>query len=147
MKNKPALLVTIALTILAYCSSCSSSCSAAVQNLDAFVRDGQTFLTWQEDGSDWYFVYASEEPITSINNRKWIAKIPRGSNRFRFPAVSSHRGHTDRKYKELFHGKPWADRIQIEAAQDASKGLPDGTGFRFSIHGQNQAGHGEENPD
>jgi len=129
MKNKPALLVTIALTILAYCSSCSSSCSAAVQNLDAFVRDGQTFLTWQEDGSDWYFVYASEEPITSINNRKWIAKIPRGSNRFRFPAVSSHRGHTDRKYKELFHGKPWADRIQIEASQDASKGLPDGTGL------------------
>ena len=51
MKDKSALLVTIALTILAYCSSCSSSCSAAVQELDAFVRDGQTFLTWQEDGS------------------------------------------------------------------------------------------------
>ena len=69
--------------------------------------------------------HASEEPITSINT---ATQNPQRSNRFRFPAVSSHRGHTDQN-KELFHGKPWAERIQIEPSLDASKGLPDGTGL------------------
>ena len=75
MKDKSALLVTIALTILALFFA---HLPARPQSrAGCFVRDGQTFLTWQEDGSDWYFVYASVEPITSISNRKWIAKSQR----------------------------------------------------------------------
>ena len=29
---------------------------AAPTGIKAFCRSGQTFLTWQEDGSDWYYI-------------------------------------------------------------------------------------------
>ena len=125
MNVKKLLLVSVALSF----SGFYPPVFAAVQDLRAFVREGQTFLTWQEDESDWYYVYASATPIKSLKNRKWIAKIPKGSNRFRFPSLVSHKGHTGKIYRKLFEGKPWADRIQIESSLDSSKGLPDGTGL------------------
>lgn len=56
---------------------------AAPSGTKAFCRSGQTFLTWQEDGSDWYYVYASSTPIETTQGLTWCAKIPKGSNRFR----------------------------------------------------------------
>ena len=106
-----------------------SHASAEVRGLRVFCREGQTFLTWQEDGSDWYYVYASSKPIKKVAGRKWIAKIPKGSNRFRFPHLTSYKGSKAKIYRDLFHGKPWADRIQIESSLDSSKCLPDGTGL------------------
>ena len=70
-----AVFLTLAGTII--------PASAEVHGLGAFCREGQTFLSWQEDGSDWYYVYASSKPIKKVAGRKWIAKIPKGSNRFR----------------------------------------------------------------
>ena len=106
-----------------------SHASAEVRGLRVFCREGQTFLTWQEDGSDWYYVYASSKPIKKVAGRKWIAKIPKGSNRFRFPHLTSYKGSKAKIYRDLFHGKPWADRIQIESSLDSSKCLSDGTGL------------------
>jgi hypothetical protein len=108
---------------------CIGPASAEVKGLKAFCREGQTFMTWQEDGADWYYVYASAEPITKTAGLKWIAKIPKGSNKFRFPHITSYRGSKAKSYKRLFEGKPWAYRIQIEPSLDSSKCLPDGTGL------------------
>ena len=112
--------------------------SAEVHGLSAFCREGQTFLSWQEDGSNWYYVYASDKPLNQTKGLRWIAKIPNGSNRFRFPNVK-HQGSRGKGYKKLFKGKPWSTRIQIEDADDASKCLPDGTGlFVRTLKGDGQ---------
>ena len=124
MKRNFALLSAVFLTLAGFITSAS----AEVQQLSAFCREGQTFLTWQEDRADWYYVYASDRPITQTKGLKWIAKIPKGSNRFRFPSVD-HKGSRGNAYDSHFNGKPWSTRIQIEDAADASKCLPDGTGL------------------
>jgi len=123
MKNHIPFIVFLTLV------GCVSHASAEVRGLSAFCREGQTFLTWQEDESDWYFVYASSKPIKNVAGKKWIAKIPKGSNRFRFPHLTSYKGSKGKTYRGLFEGKPWADRIQIEPSLDSSKRLPDGTGL------------------
>ena len=125
MKTQVELLFAVLLTL----AGCISPASAEVQDLRAFCREGQTFPTWQEDGSDWYYVYSSSTPIKNVADRKWIAKIPKGSNRFRFPHLTSYKGHAAKIYSQLFEGKPWADRIQIESSLDSSKSLPEGTGL------------------
>ena len=105
---------------------------AAPVGLKAFCRSGQTFLTWQEDGADWYYVYASDTPIEKTAGLNWIAKIPKGSNHFRFLNAdpnNENRNTKDTKLANLLNGQKWAERIQIEDAPDASKGLPDGTGL------------------
>lgn len=105
---------------------------AAPVGLKAFCRSGQTFLTWQEDGADWYYVYASDTPIEKTAGLNWIAKIPKGSNHFRFLHAdpnNENRNTKDTKLANLLNGQKWAERIQIEDAPDASKGLPDGTGL------------------
>ncbi len=86
MKNQTTLAVFLTLI------GCGSHLSAEVRGLSAFCREGQTFLTWQEDEADWYYVYASSKPIENVAGRNWIAKIPKGSNRFRFPHLTSYKG-------------------------------------------------------
>lgn len=125
MKKHTVFRLTLFLVFVGFISHAS----AEVRGLSAFCREGQTFLTWQEDDSDWYYVYASSKPIKKVAGRKWIAKIPKGSNRFRFPHLTSYKGSKAKTYRDLFHGKPWADRIQIESSLDSSKCLPDGTGL------------------
>lgn len=125
MKKHTVFRLTLFLVFVGFISHAS----AEVRGLSAFCREGQTFLTWQEDDSDWYYVYASSKPIKKVAGRKWIAKIPKGSNRFRFPHLTSYKGSKAKNYRDLFHGKPWADRIQIESSLDSSKCLPDGTGL------------------
>ena len=115
MKKHAVVLFFVFLTLLGDLSLAS----AEVHELSAFCREGQTFLSWQEDGSDWYYVYASDKPLKQTERLRWIAKIPKGSNRFRFPDVK-HRGSRGRSYEKLFKGKPWSTRIQIEDADDAS---------------------------
>ena len=61
---------------------CARPVSAEVTGLKAFCREGQTFLTWQEDGADWYYVYASAAPIKTTDGLTWIAKIPKGLESF-----------------------------------------------------------------
>ncbi|MCP4787809.1 MAG: hypothetical protein GY903_09755 [Fuerstiella sp.] len=134
MKKHAAVLFAVFLALVGYISPAS----AEVHGLSAFCREGQTFLSWQEDGSDWYYVYASDKPLNQTRGVKWIARIPRGSNRFRFPNVK-HQGSRGRVYKKLFQGKPWSTHIQIEDAADASKCLPDGTGlFVRTLKGDRQ---------
>lgn len=58
-------------------------------DLQALYREGQTFLTWQEDGTvsgEWYCVYVSAQPITAQNldQARRVAKIPEGSRHFQF---------------------------------------------------------------
>jgi hypothetical protein len=102
---------------------------AAPSGTKAFCRSGQTFLTWQEDGSDWYYVYASSTPIEKTEGLTWCAKIPKGSNHFRCLAGGPGNGFQQKTWTELLKGRKWAERIQIEDDPDASKGLPDGTGL------------------
>jgi hypothetical protein len=104
---------------------------AGVTGLKAFYREGQTFLTWQEDAAasgEWYRVYASGEQITAANlsAAKLVAKIPEGSNHFAFlrNVNVSRRGF----FQELAKAK-WYRAIQIEDDPDGARQLPDGTGL------------------
>jgi len=63
-------------------------CEAAPPtDVTAFFREGQTFLTWTEDGSakgESYRVYRHAEPITAGNlaKAKLLAEVPEGSSKF-----------------------------------------------------------------
>lgn len=102
-----------------------------VTGLRAVNREGQTFLTWKEDGEskgEWYRVYASRQAISTRNfdEAKLVAKIPEGSNRFGFlrnidPKRSS-------RLCEILQEKR-CDAIQIEDYEDGRKQLSDGTGL------------------
>ena len=55
MKVHVANLWAVFLTLVALISPAS----AEVKGLNAFCCEGQAFLTWLEDGSDWCYVYSS----------------------------------------------------------------------------------------
>jgi len=80
---RKALLITILLTLLGTPLEAASQ----VTGVKAFFRDGQTFLTWQENTTvkgETYHVYRSDEPITTQNlaDNSMIATVPEGSSRF-----------------------------------------------------------------
>jgi len=111
--------------------------SAVASSANAFFREGQTFLTWQEDASvtgEWYCIYASSEPITAgnLNKAKRVAKIPEGSRHFQFlrNVTKDPKGF----FKNIAQEK-WFQAIQIEDDENAAKQLPEGTGlFVRTIH-------------
>ena len=114
----------------------ASSASAAAENLEAFWREGQTFLTWKEDATvtgEWYHVYASGKPIAPdrLGEAKRVAKIPEGSNRFGF----FRNVNTSRGFFKSLAAEDWAKSIQIVDDENNAKRLPDGTGlFVRTIH-------------
>ncbi|MFP4521660.1 MAG: hypothetical protein ACLFQK_05895 [Fibrobacterota bacterium] len=54
-------------TLIFFLILTAASLTAAPSNVSAFFRDGQTFITWTEDGSSTYDVYRHTEAITSGN--------------------------------------------------------------------------------
>ncbi len=115
----------------------AASAGAAPSEAKAFFREGQTFLTWQEDGAvtgEWYCVYACAEPITAgnLDKARRVAKIPEGSRRFQFlrNVTKDKKGF----FANLAQEK-WFQAIQIEDDENGAKQLPEGTGlFVRTIH-------------
>ncbi len=100
---------------------------SGVDDLAAFYREGQTFLTWREDDSvsgEWYSIYTSTKPITddNLDEATLIAKIPEGSREYRFLKDAPDRLRT------LLESYDWSEGIQIEDDDRADKILPEGTG-------------------
>ena len=61
--------------------------AAGATEVRAFFREGQTFLTWKEDGTvkgESYRIYRHAEPITAANlsEAKVLAEVAEGSSRF-----------------------------------------------------------------
>ncbi|HUU21218.1 MAG TPA: hypothetical protein VM389_01660, partial [Phycisphaerae bacterium] len=127
MRRPLAAVLILALTVPA---------AAGVTDVKAFWRDGQTFLTWKEDGSatgEWYHVYASDKPVTGgdLSAAKLIAKIPEGSNHFGF----FRNVDTSRGFFKSLAAEDWAQSIQIVDDEANAKRLPDDTGlFVRTIH-------------
>jgi hypothetical protein len=103
-----------------------------------FFREGQTFLTWQEDASvtgEWYCIYAAAEPITAgnLDKAKRLAKIPEGSRRF--PFLRNVKKDTAKGFFQNLAKEKWFHAIQIEDDENGAKQLPEGTGlFVRTIH-------------
>jgi hypothetical protein len=111
--------------------------SAVASSAKALIREGQTFLTWQEDASvtgEWYCVYAATEPVTTQNldKARRVAKIPEGSRHFQFlrNVAKDKKGF----FADLAQEK-WFQAIQIEDDETGAKQLTEGTGlFVRTIH-------------
>lgn len=56
---------------------------AAPENVSAFFRDGQTFLTWDEDGSDSYRIYRHRNSIspTNLSDAELVATVDSNSSK------------------------------------------------------------------
>ena len=134
MKHRYVVLLVSAVVGLALLSASASGGAASV---NAFFREGQTFLTWQEDVSvtgEWYCIYAAAEPITAgnLDKAKRVAKIPEGSRRFQF--LRNVKADQKGFFADLAKEK-WFQSIQIEDDENGAKQLPEGTGlFVRTIH-------------
>ncbi|PCJ57086.1 MAG: hypothetical protein COA79_17300 [Planctomycetota bacterium] len=106
---------------------CDIDANDTIKEIKAFNRSGQTFLTWKENGSKWYYIYSSNAKITDVKKLKWVAKIPNNSNHFRFT-------HLNKKIEKVFKGRSYLNKIQIEESDDASKLLSDETGLFVSTN-------------
>ena len=78
---------TLVITILVMVIGPFQEAAGQVSDVKAFFRDGQTFLTWQEDNTvkdEIYHVYRSDKPITTQNlaDYNMIATIAEGSSNF-----------------------------------------------------------------
>jgi len=101
---------------------------AGVGSLKAFYREGQTFLTWTEDGGstgEWYRIYSGPRPITAANLKQaaLVARIPEGSREYRFYETAGRS-----KIKGVLDKYKWIEGIQLEDDDNAGKILPKGTG-------------------
>jgi hypothetical protein len=77
------MVITILVTLI----GTSSGAAGQVSGVKSFFRDGQTYLTWQEDNTiegETYRIYRSDKPITMQNLASYsaIATVPEGSSRF-----------------------------------------------------------------
>jgi hypothetical protein len=128
----------MALAALAGISIFAVNGLAAPADATAFFREGQTFLTWQEDNAvsgEWYCVYASTQPITTNNlsQAQRVAKIPEGSRHFQF--LRNINIQSSGFWTDLVQ-EPWYEAIQIEDDENGAKQLAAGTGlFVRTIHG------------
>jgi hypothetical protein len=119
------------------CLISTVSAQAAPANATAFFREGQTFLTWQEDNAvtgEWYHVYASAQPITANNlsHAQRVAKIPEGSRRFQF--LRNVDIQSNSFWTNLVQ-QPWYEAIQIQDDENGAQRLAAGTGlFVRTIH-------------
>ena len=129
--------VMAAWVALVGCLISTVSAQAAPANATAFFREGQTFLTWQEDNAvtgEWYHVYASAQPITANNlsHAQRVAKIPEGSRRFQF--LRNVDIQSNSFWTNLVQ-QPWYEAIQIQDDENGAQRLAAGTGlFVRTIH-------------
>lgn len=92
--------------------------------VNAFHREGQSFLTWNEDQTvdgEWYNIYLCPEPIGpgALSTARKIARVPEHSGKYRWVH--------DRLRAELNHPE-WLHGIQLEDDVNTEKLLADGTG-------------------
>ncbi len=85
---KKKLCLFLPLLLLITLISPISFTHAAVTNVNGFFREGQTFLTWQEDSGltgEKYRIYRHTAPITSSNldSAQLVAEVEEDSGRFR----------------------------------------------------------------
>jgi len=76
---------SMAACALVAATSCAAGASASgPEDVCAFFRDGQTFLTWNECGAESYRVYRHTAPITgaSLRDAEAIATVSAGSSRW-----------------------------------------------------------------
>jgi hypothetical protein len=100
--------------------------------LQAFWREGQTFLTWKEDASvdgEWYRIYAGDRPLTAtdLDRARCVAKVPEGSNHYAF--LRNVKNAEKHRFFGPLTKEKWCRAIQIEDDENAAKQLPDGTGL------------------
>lgn len=135
MKHRNLLLIITAVVGLALWATPGR---AAASSANAFFREGQTFLTWQEDPSvtgEWYHVYAAAEPITAgnLDKARRLAKIPEGSRHFQF--LRNVKKDTAKGFFKNLAREKWFQAIQIEDDENGAKQLAEGTGlFVRTIH-------------
>jgi len=122
-----------AVVLLTAWVAAGAALAAPPSEVKALFREGQTFLTWKEDGAikgETYRVYRHTAPITAANlaRAKMIAEVKEGSSRFEEmwtrdgKALISRRGRTP----------PWViPRLCIEPVGDDNKPkmLPEDTGL------------------
>lgn len=123
--------VMAAWVALVGCLISTVGAQAAPTNATAFFREGQTFLTWQEDNAvsgEWYNVYASTQPITANNlaQAQRIAKIPEGSRHFQF--LRNVNIQSNAFWTDLVQ-EPWYQAIQIQDDENGANQLAAGTGL------------------
>jgi hypothetical protein len=99
------------------------------RGIKAFFREGQTFITWNEDTSvqgEWYKVYMSDKPIRNVKSAVLAAKIPEGSRQFRWAKISKtgSRGLQSRAFRGF---KQPLEYIQLEDDETYGKVLAQGT--------------------
>ena len=110
----------------------SSARATGPTELKGFYREGQTFLTWKEDGAvtgEWYRVYADAKPITSsrLKDVQLIARIPEGSREYRWKKRASPK-LKKMAFRYAPHAAKCFEGIQLEDDENAGKILPKGTG-------------------
>ena len=108
--------------------------AAQPTDVRAFFRDGQTFITWKEDGAatgETYRVYRSGRPLTTagLAGAKMVLEVREGSCRFREMFQKDGKSLlVDRKKQS----PPWViPRLCIEPVGDDNvpKMLAEGTGL------------------
>jgi len=125
--------------------------SLRVTQVKAFFRDGQTFLTWQEDGDvkgESYRIYRHTEPITAANlsEAKMLAEVPEGSSRFQEMWKRDGGGVLDpgRRGSEAVRGR-LIPRLVIEPVKGSGgkcKMLDEGAGlFVWTVKETKKADH------
>jgi hypothetical protein len=105
------------------CQLASAALAAPPSEVKAFFREGQTFLTWKEDGAakgETYRVYRSDKPITDLAKATVIAEVKEGSSRFEEMWDSKRTGLLNSKRKG--GTPPWiVPRLCIEPVGDDNK--------------------------
>ncbi|MFW6159223.1 MAG: hypothetical protein ACOC8E_07690, partial [Planctomycetota bacterium] len=105
-------------------------CRAEPATLRAFYREGQTFLTFREDGSveaERYRVYRSDRRITeeTLGGAELVAILLEGSCRFRQPIHKLNPKKATEKHPDLVTFRNFI----IHGIDEGGKPLPDGTGL------------------
>ena len=125
---------TLLLTILLTISAAPQLAAAQASGVKAFFREGQTFLTWNEDNTtegETYRVYRSDKPLTtqSLESNTAIATVAEGSSRFE--EMWSKNGKRLLRHKQAVAAPRIIPRLCIEDAgeDNRAKMLPESTGL------------------
>ncbi len=118
-------------------AACSSAAARPATDVKAFFREGQTFVTWTEDGSttgERYRVYRHTERITPANlaRAKRLAEVPEGSCRFREMWRAGGQELLEPEEHEAFMAGRVIPRLAIRPVRtpgEKPRMLPEGTGL------------------
>jgi hypothetical protein len=105
--------------------------AAKVENMQAFNRAGQTFVTWTENGAQEYRLYRSPQPITRVAGFRPVATMPSGTGNFA-SELARKDAKTGKVPMETITGAAGYGLryvIKDNPAADPSAMLPEGTGL------------------